>query len=84
MTGDGMACPKLLSAHYEHHAPWQDVHHGNGTQHMFEEDDRVLFISLHQVRRLETVHEFISACCMHLQMKAHAPVAETHEWGQLR
>jgi acetoin utilization deacetylase AcuC-like enzyme len=25
-----------------------DVHHGNGTQHCFEEDDRVLFISLHQ------------------------------------
>lgn len=25
-----------------------DVHHGNGTQHIFEEDDRVLFISLHQ------------------------------------
>lgn len=25
-----------------------DVHHGNGTQHIFEEDDRVLFISIHQ------------------------------------
>jgi acetoin utilization deacetylase AcuC-like enzyme len=25
-----------------------DVHHGNGTQHMFEDDDKVLFISLHQ------------------------------------
>ncbi|GIL69529.1 hypothetical protein Vretifemale_461 [Volvox reticuliferus] len=25
-----------------------DVHHGNGTQHMFESDPRVLFISLHQ------------------------------------
>jgi len=25
-----------------------DVHHGNGTQHMFEEDDTVLYISLHQ------------------------------------
>ena len=24
-----------------------DVHHGNGTQHIFEEDDRVLYISLH-------------------------------------
>lgn len=24
-----------------------DVHHGNGTQHIFEEDPRVLFISLH-------------------------------------
>jgi acetoin utilization deacetylase AcuC-like enzyme len=24
-----------------------DVHHGNGTQHTFEEDDRVLFVSLH-------------------------------------
>ena len=24
-----------------------DVHHGNGTQHTFEEDPRVLFISLH-------------------------------------
>jgi acetoin utilization deacetylase AcuC-like enzyme len=25
-----------------------DVHHGNGTQHSFYDDDRVLFISLHQ------------------------------------
>jgi len=25
-----------------------DVHHGNGTQHIFESDPRVLFISLHQ------------------------------------
>ena len=25
-----------------------DVHHGNGTQEAFEEDDRVLFISIHQ------------------------------------
>ncbi|EFJ42331.1 hypothetical protein VOLCADRAFT_97594 [Volvox carteri f. nagariensis] len=25
-----------------------DVHHGNGTQHMFESDPRVMFISLHQ------------------------------------
>lgn len=25
-----------------------DVHHGNGTQHLFEEDPSVLFISLHQ------------------------------------
>ena len=25
-----------------------DVHHGNGTQQTFEEDDRVLFISIHQ------------------------------------
>jgi acetoin utilization deacetylase AcuC-like enzyme len=25
-----------------------DVHHGNGTQHMFETDDSVLYISLHQ------------------------------------
>ncbi|KAJ8257781.1 hypothetical protein GJAV_G00189620 [Gymnothorax javanicus] len=25
-----------------------DVHHGNGTQHMFEEDDSVLYISLHR------------------------------------
>jgi acetoin utilization deacetylase AcuC-like enzyme len=25
-----------------------DVHHGNGTQHAFEDDPRVLFISLHQ------------------------------------
>jgi acetoin utilization deacetylase AcuC-like enzyme len=25
-----------------------DVHHGNGTQRAFYEDDRVLFISLHQ------------------------------------
>jgi acetoin utilization deacetylase AcuC-like enzyme len=25
-----------------------DVHHGNGTQKIFEEDDRVLFISIHQ------------------------------------
>jgi acetoin utilization deacetylase AcuC-like enzyme len=25
-----------------------DVHHGNGTQHMFEDDPRVLYMSLHQ------------------------------------
>ena len=25
-----------------------DVHHGNGTEHMFIDDDRVLYISLHQ------------------------------------
>ena len=25
-----------------------DVHHGNGTQHMFEEDDTVLYVSTHQ------------------------------------
>ena len=25
-----------------------DVHHGNGTQHLFEEDPSVLFVSLHQ------------------------------------
>ncbi|HXE80529.1 MAG TPA: histone deacetylase [Vicinamibacterales bacterium] len=25
-----------------------DVHHGNATQHMFEDDDRVLFVSMHQ------------------------------------
>jgi acetoin utilization deacetylase AcuC-like enzyme len=25
-----------------------DVHHGNGTQHIFEEDPSVLYISLHQ------------------------------------
>lgn len=25
-----------------------DVHHGNGTQHIYGEDDRVLFISLHR------------------------------------
>ena len=25
-----------------------DVHHGNGTQHMFYEDDRVLYFSLHR------------------------------------
>ncbi len=25
-----------------------DVHHGNGTQHFFEDDDRVLFFSIHQ------------------------------------
>ena len=24
------------------------MHHGNGTQHMFEEDDSVLYISLHR------------------------------------
>ncbi|XP_053279876.1 histone deacetylase 6 isoform X1 [Pleuronectes platessa] len=37
-----------------HHAPLRvlildwDVHHGNGTQHMFEDDDSVLYISLHR------------------------------------
>eukprot|EP00630_Chrysocystis_fragilis_P002518 CAMPEP_0197393494 /NCGR_PEP_ID=MMETSP1165-20131217/4349_1 /TAXON_ID=284809 /ORGANISM="Chrysocystis fragilis, Strain CCMP3189" /LENGTH=188 /DNA_ID=CAMNT_0042919159 /DNA_START=732 /DNA_END=1298 /DNA_ORIENTATION=- len=25
-----------------------DVHHGNGSQHIFEDDDRVLFVSLHR------------------------------------
>lgn len=25
-----------------------DIHHGNGTQHIYGEDDRVLFISLHR------------------------------------
>ena len=25
-----------------------DVHHGNGTQHMFDDDPRVLYISLHR------------------------------------
>jgi len=25
-----------------------DVHHGNGTQHIFEDDDSVLYVSLHQ------------------------------------
>ncbi|CAG0908482.1 unnamed protein product, partial [Darwinula stevensoni] len=25
-----------------------DVHHGNGTQHMFESDPRVLYVSLHR------------------------------------
>ena len=25
-----------------------DVHHGNGTQHMFENDNRVLFFSAHR------------------------------------
>ena len=25
-----------------------DVHHGNGTQHIFERDERVLFVSIHQ------------------------------------
>lgn len=25
-----------------------DIHHGNGTQHMFEESNKVLYISLHR------------------------------------
>ena len=25
-----------------------DVHHGNGTQHLFEEDPSVLYVSLHR------------------------------------
>ena len=25
-----------------------DVHHGNGTQHMFEDDPTVLYVSTHQ------------------------------------
>ncbi|NIR38634.1 MAG: histone deacetylase, partial [Actinobacteria bacterium] len=25
-----------------------DVHHGNGTQHSFEEDPSVMYVSLHQ------------------------------------
>ena len=28
-----------------------DVHHGNGTQHIFEEETEVLFISLHRYGR---------------------------------
>uniref|UniRef100_A0A4W6EI16 Histone deacetylase 6 n=1 Tax=Lates calcarifer TaxID=8187 RepID=A0A4W6EI16_LATCA len=37
-----------------HHSPLRvlildwDVHHGNGTQHMFEDDDSVLYVSLHR------------------------------------
>lgn len=30
------------------HILFADVHHGNGTQDIFEEDKRVLFISVHQ------------------------------------
>ncbi|KAM7411062.1 hypothetical protein PAMA_021172 [Pampus argenteus] len=47
-----------LAARYaqkiSHHPPLRvlildwDVHHGNGTQHMFEDDDSVLYISLHR------------------------------------
>ncbi|XP_029910870.1 histone deacetylase 6 [Myripristis murdjan] len=47
-----------LAARYaqsiSHNAPLRvlildwDVHHGNGTQHMFEDDDSVLYISLHR------------------------------------
>jgi acetoin utilization deacetylase AcuC-like enzyme len=28
-----------------------DVHHGNGTQHIFEDDGSVLFVSLHRFGR---------------------------------
>ena len=28
-----------------------DVHHGNGTQHIFEDDDSVLYMSLHRYDR---------------------------------
>lgn len=28
-----------------------DVHHGNGTQHIFEDDDTVLYMSLHRYDR---------------------------------
>lgn len=28
-----------------------DVHHGNGTQHIFEHDDSVLYMSLHRYDR---------------------------------
>lgn len=51
-------CPVMLIAAIEHVTPGAaakysvishaDVHHGNGTQDAFEEDDRVLFISIHQ------------------------------------
>nr|XP_057940941.1 histone deacetylase 6 [Doryrhamphus excisus]XP_057940942.1 histone deacetylase 6 [Doryrhamphus excisus] len=47
-----------LAARYaqkiSHHAPLRvlildwDVHHGNGTQHMFEDDSSVLYVSLHR------------------------------------
>lgn len=29
-------------------APWQDIHHGNGTQQAFYSDPNVLYISLHR------------------------------------
>jgi len=28
-----------------------DVHHGNGTQHIFDDDDTVLYMSLHRYDR---------------------------------
>lgn len=44
-----IAAQHLLDGHHLNRVlivDW-DVHHGNGTQHMFEEDPRVFFISLH-------------------------------------
>ena len=35
------ACPRIAVVDW-------DVHHGNGTQNIFESDGRVLFISLHR------------------------------------
>jgi histone deacetylase 6 len=36
-----------------------DVHHGNGTQHIFEHDDSVLYMSLHRYDRCVCRHN----CC---------------------
>jgi acetoin utilization deacetylase AcuC-like enzyme len=27
---------------------WQDVHHGNGTQHILEDDPTIMYMSLHR------------------------------------
>ncbi|KAG1671192.1 hypothetical protein FOA52_010128 [Chlamydomonas sp. UWO 241] len=39
-----------------------DVHHGNGTQHMLEEDPRVLFISLHQDSNYPQRSGYVTEC----------------------
>ena len=38
-----------------------DVHHGNGTQHIFEQDDRVLFVSIHQFPHFPGTGSFTDA-----------------------
>lgn len=41
-----------------------DVHHGNGTQQMFWEDDQVLFISIHQAGNYP-LHSGVSGSALH-------------------
>lgn len=37
-----------IVVHYRKQIPIQDVHHGNGTQPVFDEDPNVLYLSMHR------------------------------------